>query len=489
MSSFSLNPRTIRTLIAAAVIAIAVNLAQSRDALHDFTRPLVVATLHLLGMDATDKGQVIAVGDLDVPWTRDCAGINLLLILLALAVWVNRQEKIGTRFWLRVAAMIPAALAANILRVLTVIAYRKVFYPAIESPQTHYFMGFLWMVPFVTAITPRGQRTVSQALLETFHAAAVVALLTPLSGTPNGELISIAAVIALAHCRHGHDLPKLRLGLTGLWALAGAAIALVNLESFWLPWLLLCPIVADLRWLKSAAGVSVMVCTHSMFAMQPWAPAVGGLGIAYAVWIWLRHEEETSADAPASPAPRWMATLPGYACLLCFTLPFTASTLLSIGIQTWTPPATITSRPIKSQGYEVLLPGQPENIGLACYGPTGRDRHHTVQVCLKYRGLDVVPSGESPDIFTDGQHWLREYFLHDGRLLADYPSYLRQTFRPWADPGVHLIFVAPKDKIPAADFSKHCQELAQTFYTLSTAPTPAPPVPGIPAAPAAVAGH
>ena len=489
MSSLSLNPRTIRTLIAAAVIAIAVNLAQSRDALHDFTRPLVVATLHLLGMDATDKGQVIAVGHLEVPWTRDCAGINLLLILLALAVWVNRQEKIGTRFWLRVAAMVPAALAANILRVLTVIAYRKVFYPAIESPQTHYFMGFLWMVPFVTMITPRGQRTISQALLETFHAAAVVALLAPLSGTPNGGLISIAAVIALAHCRYGHDFPKLRLGLTSLWALAGAAIAFVNLESFWLPWLLLCPIVSDLRWLKTPAGVLVMVCTHSMFAMQSWAPAVGGLGIAYAVWIWLRHEEETSAEAPAGPALRWTASLPGYACILCFALPFTASTLLSIGLKTWSPPATMTFRPIKSQGYEIRLPGQAENIGLACYGPTGRDRHHTVQVCLKYRGLDVVPSGENPDIFTDGQHWLREFFVHDGQLLPDYTAYLRQTFRPWADPGVHLIFVAPMDKVTSADFAANCRDLAKTFHTLSTAPAPAAPVPPAATAPAILAGN
>jgi exosortase/archaeosortase family protein len=225
--------------------------------LREVTRPIVMGLLNTVRIHTEDQGHVMAVGHLEVPWTRDCAGVNLLLIMLALAVWVNREEKAGPKFWLRVAAMVPAALAANVLRVLTLIAWRTLAYPNVESPQTHYFMGFIWMVPFVTLITPRSGRPMAHALLETLHPAAVVTLLAPMTGMPNGRLITIAAVFALAQCRIRQDFWKARIVLTALWILTGGAIASLNLESFRLPWLITCPLVLDLGWLRSPAGILV----------------------------------------------------------------------------------------------------------------------------------------------------------------------------------------------------------------------------------------
>lgn len=469
MTKFPIQSRTLRTLGAAGFVAAAVLLAQSQDALREITRPIVIGILQAFGTQAEDRGDLMTIGHLEVPWTRDCAGMNLLLIMLALAVWVNREEPVVLKFWLRVAAMIPAALVANVLRVLTLIGYRMIAYPEVESPQTHYFLGFIWMVPFITLVTPRAGRPVSHALLETLHAAAVIALLAPMTGMPNGDLITVAAVLALSQCRVRQSLWNLRIGLTVLWVAAGAAVAAMNMESFWLPWLLCCPLLLDIGWLFSPAGILVMLSTQSMFAMQSWAPLIGWPGVGLAVWSFLKKsssKEVPASDAPAPPSAWLRRTLiTGSAC--CLIIPFLASTLLSIGDTRWKPPTTVESRPLDTQGFEILLPGQPRNIALACYGAVGNDRHHTVQVCLKYRGTELTRSSEDPAVYSDGKHWLREFFMQGGKLIADYPAYLKSTFAPGSDPGVHLIFISPMESNTPQEFSASSAELADSFYRLN----------------------
>jgi exosortase/archaeosortase family protein len=469
MPRFFISSRTLRTLCAAGFVAAAVLFTQSQDALREITRPIVLGILQTCGIHTEDRGDVMAVGHLEIPWTRDCAGINLLLIMLALAVWVNREEPVVLKFWLRVAAMLPAALAANVLRVLCLIGYRFIAYPAVESPQTHYFLGFIAMVPFITLITPRAGRPAFHALLETLHAAAVIALLAPMTGMPNGSLLAVAVVLALSQCRVRQDRWNWRLPLTFLWVVAGAAVALMNMESFWLPWLLCCPLLLDFKWLFSPAGILVMLSTQSMFTMQSWAPLVGWTGIGLALWSWVKKSPaptDSILATPTPPAASLQRVLAGGAAC-CFLIPFLASTLLSVGQASWKPPVAVESRSLGSQGYEVRLPGQPETIALACYGAEGKDRHHTVQVCLKYRGTDLAASLEHPAVYTDGEHWLREFFLQDGQLLADYPAYLKSTFRPGSDPGVHLIFISPMESGTPQAFATTSATLAASFYQLS----------------------
>lgn len=460
MKSIS-SPANLRTILAALFIAATVHFTQSRDLLVDFTRPVVMTTLRWIGIAALDRGEVMAVGRLHVPWTRDCAGINLLLVLIALAVWVNRHEPRARVFWLRVAAMVPAALVANVLRVLTLIAYRQLAYPGVESPQTHYFIGFIWLAPFVALITPRDERPLSARLMETLHAAAVIALLAPMSGTPNATLVSLAAVFSLAGSRTQLDLTRGRRWLTFGWMAAGLAIALVSVESFWLPWLLLCPLLGNL----TPDRLLIASCTHTLVAMQPWSWGLALLGLA----LQRRNATATSSDPAKDHTPPVFtsrqirhAALAFFACL---PMPFLASTLLSLGQQSWQPPATVESRPMPPNGFEIRLPSQPHDIGLACYTAATRDRHHTVRVCLKYRGIEVEPVPGCPAVFTEGKHWFREFFLQDGHLITDYAGYVKSTFRPWSAPGVHLIFVCLRDKQPPADFSATSERLARQFHT------------------------
>ncbi len=524
------------------MVAGAVHLAQSRDVVVDFTRPLVLGTLRWFGNEAVDCGEELRVGKLLVPWTRDCAGINLLFILLALAVWVNRKESRAWRFWLCMLGMVPAAAVANVLRVLTLLMYRTVAYPGVESPQTHYFIGFIWLVPFISLITPRDGRALRAGLMETLHAAAVVALLAPMAGTPNALLLTLAAVVGLAQCRVRDDAARPSAWPLVAWVTAGVGIAVVGMESFWLPWLLLCPLLVQSRWIWSVPGLACVLCTNSLVVMQPWSWAVAAAGVAWVMFYGegaegtakagagakadardlkaagdlaaasgmetagdkgaasglkdrsavtpaiyecavanadaaLRGEaaaageHDAAADAytavplvPVCVRPRRLGLAVQVAFYACLTFPFLASTLLAIGQKSWEPPAGVMARCISPNCFEVRLHGQPKEIGLACYSSASRDRHHTLEVCLKYRGIELSAVEACPQVMTDGKHWFREFFMQEGQMLADYPAYVRSTFCPWKDPGVHLIFVSANGAHSAAEFNAACEVLAQRFH-------------------------
>jgi hypothetical protein len=249
---------------------------------------------------------------------------------------------------------------------------------------------------------------------------------------------------------------------------------MMNMESFWLPWLLCCPLLVDLRWIFTPAGILVMLSTQSMFAMQSWAPYFGWTGIGLAVWDLLKRSDQVEAPAAVTDEEAslsnsrfaWLRPALSLACAGCFMVPFLASTLLSAGRLNWHPPESVRSRSIGNQGFEVQVPGQPEGMALVCYAAEGKDRHHTVQVCLKYRGteLEAVPDGEG--VYTDGKHWLREFFLQDGKLLDEYPEYIKSTFRPGSDPGVHLIFISPHRFGTPVEFSQTSSRIAASFHQL-----------------------
>ena len=447
-----------RTLTAALSIALLVHLAASRDAMSDFTRPVVVAVLHLLGMEAADEGDTIRVGRLAVPWTRDCAGVNLLLVLLALGVWMNRREPMGARYWLRLLALVPAALLANVARVLTLVAYRKAMYPAVENPQLHYFMGLVWLVPFITLLAPRHGRARLHLAMEGLHAAAVVALLAPMSATPNGTLITTATVLALMHCRVRSDYSRLRLWLMPVWVAVGLAVGVCGIESCWLPWLLICPMLLDAAWFAHPAAWCVAASTNSMILMLPGASWISVAALSWMGWEWWRDNGAKETAVVTGSAPRsWLAA----ACLLCFALPFTASTLLAPAHEKSAPPIEVIVAALGDQGWEVRLPHQPSTIGSVWYGAVSSDRHHTVKVCMKYRGADLESVASEPDVFTDGSQWIREFFLQNHQLHCDYAAYLRSTFRPFAPPGAHVIFVASASSMSAAAFNQESVRLAE----------------------------
>lgn len=434
--------------------------AQARDIFSDFSRPAVTFALRLLGIGAVDHGASISAGRIDVPWSRDCAGLNLLLVLVALAVWVNRSEPAGRVFFAKLALTVPAALLANVLRVLTLIGYRHAFYPNVESPQLHYFLGFAWLLPFLPVFLPRG-RPLLHVLLEAMQAASAIALLIPMTGTPGGQTGAVAALIALSQCSVQRDFPQRRFLLTISWMLLALGIALLGMESFWLPWLLTCPLLVPRRWILGIPGAVLTAAAHPLFGMIPGAVAAAWGAVGLLWWKGLGQAETEEADGDVKnliPPGKWR--LPLAAAAVFFILPFVASVIFARERRSFLPPAHAAFTAIGGDAYDVRIPGQPDNVGLVWFNPSGNGRHHSMKVCMKYRGVELEPSHDCADVSTDGQRWMREFYLLDGRLVPGYASYVVRTFRPLSSPGVHLIFVAKCDLMSATAFDESCRKLA-----------------------------
>jgi exosortase/archaeosortase family protein len=451
--------QSLRLLLAAVVVGGLLLLAPQQDSFTDLTRPLLLLLFGSLGIAARDSGEALEIGALTVPWTRDCSGINLLVILLALTVWVNRSQPATLRYWLRIALVFPAALLANVLRVLTLIGYRSACYPAVESPQLHYFIGFVWLVPMILLIAPREGRHSGQRALESLHAAAVLAWLSPFVTGPGGGWLGAAAILILSQCQLATDRLRLRLLLLAGWLAAGVGIGLLSIESLWLIWLLLCPLLLPLALLKNPAFWLALAAAHPLLTLLPLGEAFAAGALGWLLWQ-VFHRQPSPPHPPSPSLPiSWRASLAAAAVALC--LPFTASSLFAAAHLPLLPPPQLVVQQISPQGYELRLPGQPEAIRLVWYASPNQDRHHTVQVCLKYRGRDLTEVAEQPGVYSDGKHWIRECFIQDRQLLPSYAHYARHTLAPRSHPGAHLIFIVPQELLTAAAFHQHTETLAQ----------------------------
>lgn len=462
------NPRSQgwKRLLPLALVALLAQLSQAKDLFGDLTRPIVLFLLNTSGVAASDRGDILLIGGLEIPWSRDCAGLNLLIILLAVAVWVNRNEVPGFRYWARLALMVPAALVANIARIFTIIGYRHFFYPDIESQQLHYFFGLLWLVPFAILAMPKESRSRPAMVFEFFHAASVIALLSPMVDGPGGIGLSAAVVFSLAHCRLPGTVSRLRLVLFAAWLIAAAAIMWAGVESFWMPWLLVCPLLADPAWVLRPAGGLLILASHPMFALVPGGEMVTWLAVGMAAWKMFNAVPAARLQADGGNY-RGAVSLCMGAGALAFVLPFLSSGFSDEG-RKLLPPAGAAKKEVPGSGYQLHMPGQSEDIGLFWYMPSGRQRHHTLRVCMKYRGIDLRPSGEDPDVMTDGDVWMREFFIQDGRLLDTHLAYVRSTMGPGKSPGVHLIFVAMKASMDARAFDEAARQIASGLINPGT---------------------
>lgn len=124
------------------------------------------------------------------------------------------------------------------------------------------------------------------------------------------------------------------------------------------------------------------------------------------------------------------------------------------------------AREIAANTFELRLVGQPGNVDLVWYGPSGDGRHHTLPVCMLYRGITLKPSDTEPSVLTDGKVWMREFFLQRGSLMDDYPAYVRNTFLPWSTAGVHVIASASTDSQSAEAFANSTVQLATQLSQL-----------------------
>lgn len=460
-----------RALIVLAIAVALVQSSQVQELLSAATRVSVVASLRLVDIEATVLEGNLEVSGVPIPWARDCSGFNGLAILWGMVLWLNRSRLFSSRVLLQMAAAIPVALSANAARVLSIVAWRLIRAPEVESPQLHTFFGFAWLLPALLVFLPRPSTLGANRYLEGFHFAAALALLTPHLHGPAGLFVTLCTILALALATGGRSQPVSFSALaSGIWLAACAFISFTSMESLWLPWILLCPWNAS-RQLMNLSGLSLVSGSVPFVALQcPW---IAMPGIAIILWRFFssrgRNAAEASGREPLTSGRSSNPCLAG-ARIASLLLPFALPALLQAPVTPQVPPAGSMSKRIAPHSHAVSLVGQPVEVRLTWHEPTGTGRHHSLPVCMHYHGVTLSPASPGSDILTDGQSWMLERFLLAGSPPLHYVDYLRATFRPFSESGVHLIASAPCHSISAARFQAESENLFRRLADLRTPP-------------------
>jgi exosortase/archaeosortase family protein len=403
----------------------------------------------MVGQPAIVRADYLEIGELSVPWSQDCSGLNFLAVLWAIAAWSRRFEPGLGRYCAALVLAVLAGFAANLGRIFCIVGYRAAFFPGTESAEAHYFLGFLWLLA-ATPLVLGGSRGKSDLPLgEALYLAALLSLLIPIAAAPGGAL---AVACALAIAVHGHPRAPTPIALT-LWILVALPIGWSRLESLWAPWLLVCPTYVSRRLLRSPATYVLLAGTLPLVAMSASLRGLLGLVLGYQAWRFYRDGPERTK--PRGPLPWGLHLVTG---LMLFA-PFCVGSL-DRSSQLAPPPPGVMAREFQGGGYEVRLLGQTPSLRLSWFGQPRSDRHHALQVCLRYRGVRLEPVEATPQVSTDGRFWMREFFLSRDEVVTRYPDYLLRSVVSGAEPWVHVIAAAPIHSMSADEFAARALDRA-----------------------------
>ncbi|MBW2411534.1 MAG: exosortase/archaeosortase family protein [Deltaproteobacteria bacterium] len=456
----------IRNTILLGTIFILLHLASITEALSYISRPMVTHFVQLLGIDAVNRGSVLVLGKLILPWTEDCSGINTLVMLLGITLWVNRSEKFGLPLILRLFLCLPAALVANLFRVLTFAAYRYVFYPDWESQQLHYFIGFVWLIPFLVLFVPDFRHRDRAQWLEILYMATVLALVAPVVFSPGGSVVAICTLFYLAHNRIGGSTLTRNWPAYVLWGISAFLIGWSRMESLWIPWLLVCPRFVAPRILFSWSGLIILSGTVSLLAMRTAWFIVVLAALAFQAYLLLKKKRPGPGR---NPQP--LGKLEIYPLVILLMAPFMLHGLIGISHEVERPPPGIMARQLSPNSYKIRVAGQPSDISMYWYGAYSEGRHHSLVACMRFRGLILENNDQEKDVFFGNNRWMREFFIHDKKLKSTYPEYLLATFSPFSSPGVHVIFEAPSDLMSPTYFARESERIMGILHRMYAEPS------------------
>ncbi len=419
----------------------------------------MLGALTIMGITAQDQGSALQVMHLSVPWTGDCAGLNILLALLVLFAWSHRNVAHTAKFWWQLVSVVPIAMLVNVLRVLTLVGYRGLAYPEVESAAFHYFIGFLWLIPMASALLLWGPSKNRISLLELLYFGVVLALISPLISQSVYLITAAGLFLFLLRFHSGQKKPP--LAYIVLWLTAIPLLAWTRIDSLWIPIILICPYLFDYHQLRQPFAWGALLVSCPLLIALPYGVWIGSgllLWLAYEVFF---HENSTPAQTPEKSNSD--VSISGYWKLLMIPgllAPFITPLLSTPSSPPLQPPVIYRSIEIPGVGYECRIPGTDDQIRLLWYVSYNNDRHHAVEVCMAYRGIQLTHTAVDGVQQSDA-YWINEAFLVDEQIIATHQAYIWATLGFNRPAGVHLIFLGQKDQINAETFKKFTRKAKQ----------------------------
>jgi exosortase/archaeosortase family protein len=419
------------------------------------TRHLSSLAASAMGLHVTNDATQMHVGGLVLNWSADCSGVNTLLVLMLATLWIHRQTEKGSVFLLtRLLTCVPLALAVNLVRVSVIAVYRNALYPAIESATFHNFIGLACIVPPLLLISSERRLSVRQ-IADVLLIAAITVQATAELPTLAGYCAATSAAIVVSTARLTRSQPPAGSVLLYCWFVAAGLITLLEVESLWLIWLLLCPAAPYCKSITNWHGCLTLTGVLPIVGVisQYWALIVIVGGAAH-----LRGAVRAKGTdvAPLRETAKGRL-IPKVATIVFVFAPFCFIEFTRRTPQSQPPPGCIALR-LSDRAYMLQMPGQPKDLSTFWYDSDGR-RHHALSVCMRASGKPLHPTS-LPEVGQAQSRWLREYFIVNGRLLPTYRLYLQETAFSLRERGVHLIMEAPKATMSQSYFAEQCDKLA-----------------------------
>lgn len=415
------------------------------------------------GFESASSNDSIRIGSLDLPWSQDCAGHNALLVLLGIVAWTCCASPTW-KLVIKLLATIPLAIFTNSIRVMLIATYRISLYPAEESSSIHYLLGLICAIPAVYVISGDLLRDQKISWIELGYYVSLMSLLSAFMPAPGGWVVA-ASAIGLLLPRLAFDSPIFQLPRLQMlfWSAMGVGIALLQIESFWLAWLLICPWILSWKNLILPRCCFLLVGTVPLFATLPLIQVAVMIGLLLQFRYF--HQLIKSDNSAFLPTASYDSKRPAHqiALFIPLTLPFVAPILATSLISPLPPPPTVMKRSVADNGYQIRVFGQPNSIAMFWYGEPVSGRHHSVRNCLAFKGVQTRPIHGEPGTYCSPQMWIRECYFVGDRRISSYVHYAAVCFPPITSHGIHIVIQAPRSKLGQEYFIRESERLFQTL--------------------------
>ena len=291
-----------------------------------------------------------------------------------------------------------------------------------------------------------------------FQTSAIFCLLVPQIEHRGGLEVATASILLLSRQQLWVSIKKKEVIDWMLWLSFGAAICAVQMESFWIPWIIACPASFNYQFNGRVIEWSLLPLSCPLWYLFD--------GLVYLSWAifgvfiffqYISKTVEVISENDTTHKITIRTKLAFVTCSLLLSAPFLTSQLPRNSKFFDRPPQELIARDIPG-GFELQLPGQQEAIAMVWYPPTRSDRHHSLRTCLKYRGVDLRKNSES-GVHTDGNFWFREFFYIDNVWEESHLNYLRRTIGFRTSPGIHVIVIGEINEIGENEFSQQSKQL------------------------------
>ena len=423
----------------------------------------IVFLFELFGFNVQFQGSNLIFGNLDVPWTEDCSGINSLLILWGVVIWSKTGSKFSTRFFLFLLSCLPVALLANTIRVLCIISYRTLLYPDSEPQELHFLFGFLSIIPFIILLNYLMGNLSPFNWSQLIHISIILSLTTPLYYAPGGLILFTCVIYCLImnYTQSGISCDK---GILLSWLMCAILIAIINIESLWLVWLLMWPQMISKNLFKSATGWIILTGTIQPLAMME----IWQWVIIFALLWETRHYIKSSGHkfnfTPGNSRKKVLQPVFSVFFFLPLFIP-----LLNVSVSASAPlPKGMIYEKLADDGYRINLIGQPNDLKMYLFESNNNDRHHPLASCMRFKGITLTSIGEYPGVYETNEKFMREYFINQNGIIMNYYDYVFSTINPFSDAGIHIITESKKENLNLEYFSEMSNKMVEEIESLYT---------------------